>query len=88
MVKLPSGALLLVVIVSVEVAVPFDNGVMGLGIVKVTPFGADVSHEPDNATAELNSFSERTATEAVALEPWVNVREDGAADREKSGAAT
>jgi hypothetical protein len=69
MVKLPSGALLLVVTVSVEVAVPFDNGVIGLGIVKVTPSGADATHEPDNVTAELNSFSERTATEAVALEP-------------------
>ncbi len=42
---------------------------MGLGSAKVTPDGAEPTHDPINATAELNPFIEPTVTVDDAVAP-------------------
>jgi len=57
-----------------EVAVAFGNGVTG-GITKVTPEGAELSHEPESVTEELKPLIETTAIVAVAVDPWLTPTE-------------
>jgi hypothetical protein len=47
-----------VVIVRVEEAIAFGNGVTGPSRLTVTPSGAVMPQEADSATLELNAFSE------------------------------
>ena len=67
--KLPVEAPAPVVMVNVEVAVVPAGGVMGVGSANETSDGADPTHEPDNATAELKPFSDVTTMIDVELDP-------------------
>ena len=56
--KLPVLAVMEVVMVRVEEATAFGNGVTGPSRLTVTPSGVSLFQEADNETLELNAFSE------------------------------
>jgi hypothetical protein len=55
--------------VRVDVAVEPEGGVMGPGILTVTPDGAEPIHELLRATAEVKPFKEPTVMVEVPLAP-------------------
>jgi hypothetical protein len=68
-VKVPVVAVGAALIVSVEVAVLPEGGVIGLGRLNMTSLGADPTQEGDKLTAELNPFADVTVMMAVLLVP-------------------
>lgn len=68
-VKTPAEAPSPAVIVNVDVAVPPDDGVTGLGSVNEASEGAVPTHDPDRVTAELKALSDPNVIVAVPLDP-------------------
>jgi hypothetical protein len=71
--------------VSVEVAMAFGCGVMGLGRLKLTSLGAVVCHEAAKVTGELKPSCEMTAIMEDPVDPWMIVITLGPGATVKSG---
>lgn len=69
--------------VSVDVAIVFGWGVIGLGRLRLAPLGAVPCHEAESETGELNPACESTPITELPVVPCVIVIELGPATRVK-----